>query len=318
MRFEEKKVLEILKSRRGFVSCTEIANELGISKALVSRTISNLRKMGFIIETHPRYGYRILEVDDLSLLSKYPPEIDRSISVHYVRKCSSTQDVAAMLAEEGAEEGTVVVAEEMDRGRGRMGRSWVAPPGGLWFTMILKPKKVEYLHALSLCMGVAVSRAIYTITEVETRLKWPNDIVVHDRKLGGILVEAKLEADRVEYVLVGVGINVNNELPETLRSSAITLREILGHIVPRIPLFRACIANMLQYYDLLCYGRLDKVLMEWRRLSCTLGRRVRVVLVDGSEVVGVAEDLDAVGKLVVRLDNGKRVVVDAGDVEHLR
>ncbi len=317
MKFEEREILRILRSRSGFVSCSEIANALGVSKALVSKLVNNLRRMGFVIESHPRYGYRLLEVDDLSMLSRYPPDVGIPITVHYLRKCSSTQDVAALLAEEGAEEGTLVVAEEMDKGRGRMGRRWAAPRGGLWFTLVLRPRRLEYLHALSLCMGVAVARAIRNVTEVGVELKWPNDVVFQGKKLGGILVEAKVEADVVRYVLVGVGINVNNELPPELRGFAVSLREVLGRRVARVPLLRACISAMMQYYSFLRDGKLDKVLKEWRNLSCTLGKRVRVSMIDGRSLEGVAEDVDDVGRLVLKLDTGERILIDAGDVEHL-
>jgi len=317
LKYVALRVLEILRSRSGYVSGSEIAKELGLSRSTINKIVNELRRVGYVIETHPRLGYRLLDVDDLSLAPQYPPIVEgRRISIHYLERCGSTQDVADSLAREGAPEGTIVVAEELTNARGRLSRKWFAPRGGLWLTVVLRPRFVEYLHALSLAVGVAISKALESLLGVETRLKWPNDVLLNGRKLGGVLIEARAEADRVDYVLVGIGINVNNDLPPEVERVATTLSKELGRRVPRVPLLRAVIRSLFDEYDRILRGRVSDVVRDWKERSATIGRRVRVRLVDGSVIEGSAVDVDSVGRLVVE-SQGVRHVVDAGDVEHV-
>ncbi|NPA97163.1 MAG: biotin--[acetyl-CoA-carboxylase] ligase [Crenarchaeota archaeon] len=318
MKYLALEVLKLLKSSSGYVSGSEIARKLGLSRSTVNKVINELKRLGYVIETHPRLGYKLLDLDDLSLSPLYPPSVNgRRISIHYMERCSSTQDVADTLAREGAEEGTVVVAEELSSARGRLGRKWVAPRGGLWMTIVLRPSRVECLHSLSIAMGVAVARGIELIAGVEPKLKWPNDLVIDGRKLGGILIEARAEADRLLYALVGIGINVNNEIPPELQGFAVSLREVLGKRVPRVPLLRSVVTHLFEEYDKLLSGHASEVVKEWKQLSYTLGKHVRVKLVDGSVVEGVAIDVDRLGRLIIDSE-GRRIVIDSGDVEHLR
>lgn len=315
-----RKLLEILASTNNYVPGPRIASMLGISRSMVNRLIEDLRSRGFLIESHPRRGYRLLIADDLRLASTYVCSVGVKLrySLHYVDVCESTQDIADALASQGASEGVVVVAEEMTRGRGRLGRRWIASRGGLWFTVILRPMVVEKLQLLTLALGVAVVEALEQLIGVKPGLKWPNDVVYDDRKLAGILVEAKAEADVIKYVLAGIGLNVNNDLPDELRKEAISLKEIMGVPVPRIPVLRSILSCIDRYYRLLLEKQYDVILDKWRRYSVTIGRRVRVYMVGGGVVEGVAEDVAKDGSLVVRLDNGVRKRVYAGDVVHLR
>jgi len=311
-------VLKLLRSSGSYVSGSEIAKKLGLSRSTVNKVINELKKLGYIIDAHPRLGYRLLDLDDLSLSPLYPPSVTgRKISIHYMERCSSTQDIADALAREGADEGTVVVAEELTSARGRLGRKWLAPRGGLWLTLVLRPSRVEHLHALSIAIGVAVAKSIEIMTGIKPQLKWPNDLVLSGRKLGGILVEARAEADRILYALVGIGINVNNEIPPELSGLAISLREALGKHIPRVPLLRSIVTHVFEEYDKLLEGKSSEVIHEWKNLSCTLGRPVRVRLVDGGTVEGLAVDIDRYGRLVLD-SSGRRIVIDCGDVEHLR
>jgi len=317
----ERAVLALLLRAGGdFVSGAEIANAVGVSRPTIHRVVEELRGRGYLIESHPRRGYRLVLEDDLSTANYYIKSLvtDTPIrySVHYVEKCRSTQDVAEALAREGAGEGLVVVAEEMSGGRGRLGRKWVAGKGGLWFTILLKPPTVEGLQLISLGAGVAVAEALRELHGVEATLKWPNDVLVDDKKLCGILVEGRMEADRVHYVLVGVGINVNNDIPEELRDTAVSLKELLGVLVPRVPLLAATLVKFAGIYALLRQGRHGEVLLRWKKLSSTLGRNIRVITHD--EVIeGKAIDVGIDGSLVVEVRGTLRKVY-AGDVIHLR
>jgi len=309
----------LLKAGGDFVSGAEIANAVGVSRPTVHRAVEELRERGYLIESHPRRGYRIILEDDLSTANYYVKSLLANVpiryTVHYVEKCRSTQDVAEALAREGADEGLVVVAEEMSDGRGRLGRRWVAGKGGLWFTILLRPPAVEGLQLISLGAGVAVAEALRELHGVRALLKWPNDVLVNGRKLCGVLIEGRMEADRVHYVLVGVGINVNNDVPEDLRSYAVTLKELLGTPVPRVPLLAAVLVKFAGIYALIKQGRYGEVLRVWRKLSSTLGRNVRVIMY-GDVIEGRAVDVDADGSLIIEARGALRKVY-AGDVIHL-
>jgi len=316
-------VLRVLRSRWGeYVSCRELAEILGVSKALISRVVTSLRRRGIPIAVDRRRGYLLVLEDDLAKVRSYL-QILEAISllryeVAFYERCDrSSQDIAAEIARSGGAEGIIVLCESMEGGRGRLGRPWYAPSGGLWFTVVLRPRRIPMLHLLSLCAGIAVAEAINELLDVEVRLKWPNDVVYRGKKLCGILVEAEAEADVVKFVLVGIGINVNNELPEQLREKAVALRDIVGMSIPRVTLLLAVLAKLASLYRDLIVGNYSDIVSRWKALSETLGKLVEVHMVSGEVVRGRAVDVDSYGRLVVVRD-GERVVVDAGDVVHLQ
>lgn len=315
-----KKLIEILSSAKDYISGSEIANMLGLSKPMVHKLVDNLRKYGFIVEAHSRKGYRLLMVDDLSLANTYVRDVGNRLKfkVHYVENCSSTQDIAETLAEQGVSEGTLVLAERMTKGRGRMGRRWVADVGGLWFTLILKPKFIKGLQLLSLVAGLSVALSVRSFLGIKAKVKWPNDVIYNERKLAGVLVEGKVEADVIKYVLLGIGLNVNNNLPQDLEQSAITLRDLVGYNIPRIPLLRLVLKYTDKYYDLLIKGLYKKVLSDWKKHSSTIGKYVKVYTINGEILEGVAEDISDEGLLILKLMNGSKTSIYAGDVIHLR
>ncbi len=316
----EDKVLRILEnSRRIFVSGSDIARKLNVSRMAVSKAIMNLRKRGYVIESHPRLGYRYVEVDDLRLLDSYIRDINTKLNfkVLYFEEVSSTQDVAFSLINSGVSEGTIIIAERQTKGRGRLGRKWLSPMGGLWFTIILTPSiSPNYVTLLSLMTGCAVALGIQDITNVRPELKWPNDVLINGRKVAGILVEMLAEADRLRYALVGVGINVNNEIPKEVSDSAISLQQVLGRGIPRIPLMRAILRRFDELYQRLVRGDVNSILKVWRSLSSTLGRRV-IVYLGEKTIEGIALDVDEDGALIVKV-NGEVRKVYSGDVVHLR
>lgn len=295
----------------GFVSSSRIASELSISKASVSRVVKELVSYGFVIEVNPKLGYRVEVVDDVRHVSK----VLKNMNIHYLDICTSTQDIADMLASQGAPEGTVVICEEMSYGRGRLGRKWVAGRGGLWFTIVLKPKMIKSLQLLTLIAGTSVVKTLKELYNLDVSVKWPNDVLLSGRKLCGVLIEARLEADRVNYVLVGVGVNVNNELPEELRGTGVTLMEVLGCRVPRVPILKGVVSNLLNLYNELLRGNDDVVISEWKRYNSTIGRKVKVV--SFNEVFeGIAVDVGVDGSLIVSTGGSVRRV-SVGDVVHL-
>ena len=286
---------------------------------MIHKVIESLRRKGYVIVSHSKKGYKLLLLDDLSFAGNYIRDLDTRINfyVHYVPQCSSTQDIAKSLAESGVPEGLVVIAEEMYSGRGRLGRRWYAPKGGLWVSILLRPKRIESLQLMSLAAGVAVVKAMEKLLNINLRLKWPNDVIHMNRKLAGILVEAGVEVDTVHYVIVGIGVNVNNELPPELKDYAVNLKDILGFEAPRVPILRSLLRELDDIYYLLTMGNTYAILKEWIRYSDTIGRRVKVQFMDFT-VEGKAIDIARDGSLIIIDDAGKRYVIRAGDVIHLR
>ena len=230
----------------------------------------------------------------------------------FFQEITSTMDEAARLAESGTEEGTVVVAERQTAGRGRQGRSWVSREGNLYFSAVFRPT-METLPFLSMLAGVAASRAIRKTTGLDPRIKWPNDVILSGKKVGGILVESAVEGEKVLYAIVGIGINVNldTDKVEDIAGHATYLNAAAGRSVPREEVFRQLLHDLDSLYLQVIQGK--SPLPEWRTLVGTLGQRV--IARRGKDYFrGMAEGLDELGNLQLRLDDGQLMTLTAGDV----
>jgi BirA family biotin operon repressor/biotin-[acetyl-CoA-carboxylase] ligase len=242
--------------------------------------------------------------------------------IHYYQDLDSTNRVAQELARQGAAEGTVVLAERQLSGRGRQGRTWHSPAGvGLYFSLILRPGlPPNQVQLLTLAVAVAVTRAISAQTLLSPKIKWPNDILIGEKKLAGILTEGEAATERIAHVVVGVGINVNHraaELGRPLEALATSLRLEVGHLVERSALAAQLFVELEIWYERLKRRDSSGILDAWRRHTATLGRTVRVFL-GQTTVEGTALDVTNEGALLVEQTDGSQTVVHAGDVEHLR
>ncbi|HMG40621.1 MAG TPA: biotin--[acetyl-CoA-carboxylase] ligase [Acidimicrobiales bacterium] len=259
--------------------------------------------------------------------------------LRWVAETGSTNSDAMASARDGAPEGVVVVADHQGAGRGRLGRTWTAPPGASLLVSVLLRPPAGVVGAVGMAVGLAMAEAVSSLTVVVPGLKWPNDLVVADRgvdrKLGGILAEADWPAgstassgwraprdDERMVVVVGVGVNVNwpASLPDDLAATATALNHLVGHDVDRVELLVAFLRRLDGHYGgLVAAGSASGagLLDAWRARSATLGRRVRVDL-GSSDVEGTAVDVTPEGHLVVATDEGDRRTFAAGDVVHLR
>jgi BirA family biotin operon repressor/biotin-[acetyl-CoA-carboxylase] ligase len=236
-----------------------------------------------------------------------------------LKSVSSTNDVAWEEAEKGAPEGTVVVAEEQTAGRGRLSRRWHSPPGlGIWMSVVLRPQvRLEMAPGLTLCASVAVAKAVRSLYPVSVSLKWPNDVMVKGRKLCGILTEMKALRGNVNFVICGVGMNVNQtpeDLPAELRGRAISIMMATGKRADRARLLVAILGQLEKQYCEFCREGVASCLDEWRSMCPLLGKRVRI---KGRReaVEGIFFNIDDNGALVLRLDSGIHRNFLAGDVE---
>ena len=233
-------------------------------------------------------------------------------SVRYYQSTGSTMDDAAQWARDGAEEGAVVVAETQTASRGRMGRRWISDTGNLYFSVLFRPD-VSALPLLSPLAGVAVARGIRQVAGLYPAIKWPNDITIDGRKVAGILAESATSGARIEHAIVGVGINVALDVSgdSEIAATAASLNDLAGFEIDRPELLRRILQHMDALYLDVRRGR--SPIGEWRRWLDTLGRRV-VVTHHGASHSGVAEDIDDLGNLLLRADDGELLTLTAGDI----
>jgi BirA family biotin operon repressor/biotin-[acetyl-CoA-carboxylase] ligase len=240
---------------------------------------------------------------------------------HY-QEVGSTNDVCKELASSGAEEGLCVVADSQSRGRGRMGRSWSSPPGvGLYFSCLLRPEiPADSLPLCTLLAGGATAHALIEATGAEIRLKWPNDLLLEDKKLGGILTELLNLPGEPPSVVVGIGINVNTapeDLPPEIRQTTTSLLQATGRTHERQALLKAVLMEIDKSYAAFKSEGARAALEVWRPFASTLGQRVQLETGEGvleGEAVGLTER----GHLLIRTDQGQEVEVLAGEVVHLQ
>jgi BirA family biotin operon repressor/biotin-[acetyl-CoA-carboxylase] ligase len=315
-----ERLLRELKGTEGTVSGGEVARALGVTRAALWKQVQSLRRMGYEIEATPRVGYRLVRAPDVP----YPWELRDGLQTkrlgqqaYHFATIGSTQDEARRLAEEGAPEGTLVVAETLGAARGRMGRAYATPPGGLWFSLLLRPRRSpEAVIALSLLSAVGVHLGIEELTGLRPTVRWPNDLLIDGRKIVGILIDMDSEQDVLRHAIAGIGINVNvrpRDFPKEVRPIATSLREALGRDVPRVALLQRILEHMEVLYDTYLERGPAPILDAWRALPTILGQRVSVEeLRECWE--GTAVDLDDEGALLVRRNDGPVQRVLAGDV----
>ena len=315
-------IVEMLKNAgEEFISGESIAGELKISRTAVWKHIQKLRENGYEIISREKRGYKLKDAPDLLLPSEIQIGLDTQIigkKMEYYPSVDSTNHVAKSLAYHGAEEGTIVVAEEQESGKGRLDRSFYSPRGkGIWFSIILRPNFLPHeAPQCTLMAAVAVAEAMKRFN-LKPEIKWPNDILFKGRKIVGILTEMTCEIGKINYVVIGVGINVNisrEEFPEELQDVAASLSEMNGGEVNRVEFFRAVLEEFDKIYGIVNESGFGDVFRRWEKYNCTIGKNIRVTsAIDGKSFTGKAVGLDEEGALVVETAQGRRTVY-AGDV----
>lgn len=297
-----EKILEMLKNSEDYVSGEEMSGRLGITRAAVWKHIKALRSEGYEIESVRNRGYRLKCVsDELS-----PERISEMLDTKYMGRklvCSDTVDSTNEEAKRNSDmpEGTLFIAERQTLGKGRRGRAWESPRGsGIWMSVLLKPDiPVETVSEITLAAGLAVARAAGGAL-----IKWPNDVVIGTKKLSGILTEMAAETDRIEYVICGIGINVNNEtFPSELSEKATSLFIETGERHDRSALAARVMNEFEPLYERLAAGGFSAIRQEYEKLCVTLGRQV-VVSRPGREFSGKAIGMRDNGALVVETEDG--------------
>lgn len=316
-------LLELLKSEKSCWISGEIMRQtLGISRNAVSKHIRALRDKGYEIESSTKKGYRLDTPQDLILPEEILDGLNTNVfgrqEILCLKETGSTNTQAKALADGGAREGTLVLAESQTLGRGRKGRTWFSPKGeGLFISMILRPLMSPMDSSrLTLLAAVALAEALIDLTGLEIRIKWPNDLLCDGRKVAGILTELTTDMDAVNHVIIGLGINVNTprkSFPVDLRKKASSLLVESGRPHSRCKitqLFLECFEG--HYYALVDHG-FPQLLSRWKALSDTIGQKVRVEMIDKS-LTGTIKDMDSNGFLILEDEKGLRHSILSGDV----
>lgn len=307
----------------GAVSGAELSKELGISRAAIWARIEEFRELGYDIEASPHFGYRLLSSPDLlladDLLSRIGATRVIGRDIRAFQETTSTNDVVEKLARDGVKEGVVVFAESQTKGRGRLGRRWISPArAGLWFSVLLRPAlRPHETTQLTVASATALVCAIEGETNLRPEIKWPNDILIRGKKLAGILTELNAELDRVKYVILGVGVDVNlnlSEFPPEIRKLATSLKIESGRPVSRADLAIRILRELDRNYARVCSGQFSAVANEWEEHCTTIGRNVSIRVGD-RRIQGRAESLSEDGALLVRTEHGLLERITGGDVE---
>lgn len=312
-------ILKILKRTEDYVSGQELCSHLGVSRTAVWKVIRQLQEDGYEIEAVRSRGYRLRESGDVFTKA----ELDSALTTKWAGRnlvflevVDSTNNKARQLAEEGAPDGTLVVAVEQSAGKGRRGRSWVSISGtGVWMSLLLRPDFMpECASMLTLVAAMAVEWGIRQVTGLKGQIKWPNDVVLGGKKVCGILTEMSAEMERIRYVVIGIGINVGiREFPEEIQDVATSLALCTSKPVRRADL-AAAVAKGWEYYYEKFLQTLDLSLLmeEYNQKLVNRGRQVKV-MAPGDGYTGVSRGINKKGELLVETETGLRTVM-SGEV----
>lgn len=312
-----------LRKEREFLSAEKLAQDLKINPKGLKPAKKELEKWGYKIEVDRQKGYKLAHIPDLLLPVEIKHDLKSKIlgrEIHSYKDVKSTNDLAFDLAEADAPEGTLVVAEKQSKGKGRLGRSWFSPPKlGIWMSLILRPPLLpSQAPGLSIAASLAMVLTTKELAGLSAFIKWPNDVIVNQRKFCGILTELSAELDKINFVILGVGINANHtqkDFPKDLRNVATSLRIEKGEQIPRVAFLKRFLEKFEKIY--LQYKKTGLLTFreECLRHSYLLGKKIKILV--GSEVLeGKAENLDDSGALILRTKEGLKTIT-AGDVSLL-
>ena len=321
------KVLSFLQTHNTeYLSGQDLSDVLRISRVAIWKHIKKIQELGYTVESKQKLGYKLTSNSDALL----PWEITSSLKTeiigqqaYYFDSIESTQTQALKMAEDENNNGVIVVAEKQTGGKGRSGRKWVSPKGGLWFSIILHPKfDISITTLFPIASALALSIALEKTFKISPELKWPNDLTIKSKKLAGILVDVSLESNKIKNIVLGVGINFNvnvKEIEKALKDTPnfyglTSLSEQKKGVKP-VELVQSFLIELEKIYKLLENKQVSKIISEWTKRSSTIGKNIKLNTKE-EEIKGKAIKIDNDGALVVS-DKGKIKRIIAGDIIHL-
>lgn len=297
------KILNILAASKDYISGVEISSQLNVSRVAVWKHIKKLMEDGYTINSSKK-GYLLETSRDLiDFKNNFESE------VIFFPHLSSTMDYAKDLAKNETSDFSVVVAETQTMGRGRLNRSWASSKGGLWFTIVAKPKiPFVFAYKFNFAASVAIVETLKENFKINAKVKWPNDVYLHDKKIAGILSEMETTGGMISYINIGIGLNVNNiSTPKNV--SCISLKEVLGHEISREKILYDFLTK---FQKLLREADVEHILDLWRKNTSTIGKNVQIETFN-DVFTGKALDIDETGALILELNNNTHKKIIYGD-----
>jgi BirA family transcriptional regulator, biotin operon repressor / biotin---[acetyl-CoA-carboxylase] ligase len=321
------KVLTFLQTHNTeYLSGQDLSDVLRISRVAVWKHIKKIQELGYNVESKQKLGYKLISNSELLLPWEITSNLKTKIigkQAYYFDSIDSTQNQALKMAQDVANDGTVIVAAEQTGGRGRDGRKWESPKGGIWISIILHPKfDISITTLFPIASSLALSIAIEKVFLIKPELKWPNDLTIKGKKVAGMLVDVSLESNKIENLVLGVGINFNvnvKQIEKSLKGTSnfygvASLSDQKQNIKP-IQLVQTFLLELEKIYKALNERQIKKIISEWTSRSSTIGKNVELHTAD-SKIKGKAIKIDDDGALIVS-DNNKNHRVIAGDITHL-
>ena len=321
------KVLKFLQTHNTeYLSGQDLSDVLRISRVAIWKHIKKIQDLGYTVESKQKLGYKLTENSDILFPWEVTSELKTKLigqKVYYFDSIDSTQNQALKIANEPENNGAVIIAATQTGGKGRTGRKWISPKGGIWFSIILHPKfDISITTLFPIASSLALSKAIENTFEITPELKWPNDLTINGKKIAGILVDAAFESNKIESLVLGVGINFNVDIKaikKTLKDTpnfygVSSLSEQNKKVKP-IQLVQNFFVELEKIYELLNKKQTKKIILEWTKRSSTLGKNVEINTTDG-KIKGKATKIDEDGALIIS-NKSKTYKVIAGDVIHL-
>ena len=317
----KEEILELLNKKQDYLSGDQISKHLGITRQGLWKHIQELKDSGYQIVAVPHLGYRLESCPDRLFNFEVARNLNTKLigkKIYYFDYLSSTMDLAMQLGMDGAVNGTLVLAESQVKGRGRLGRSWSSPKyKGVYLSLILRPTILPAAcPILTLMSAVSICEAVKKITDLDLQIKWPNDLFIDHKKVAGILTEMNAEMDKVNFVVIGIGLNVNND-KKSLVAQATSLKEQQGIQINRVILLQEILRRIESNYFLLKQQGVQEIIDKWRNFTLTLGTRVKVEY-QNKHIEGQAVDIDSDGALLIRKDSGVIQKISSGDVTTCR
>lgn len=319
-------ILKMLRDSDGYISGQSLCETFGVSRTAVWKYVNQLKEEGYEFDAVSNKGYRIVEYPDIITKEEIESQLQDGLAVKkvvYYDETDSTNTRAKLAAEAGEESGTLFVTECQTGGKGRRGRSWISPAGsGIWMSLLLRPDIKPYdASMLTIVVAMATARAIAEVvkndtdSDAECMIKWPNDIVLGDRKICGILTEMSAELEQINYVVVGIGINVNTtDFDDSIKDTASSIYVQTNDHVKRSDIIAAFARHFTGYYkEFVKTCDLSGLMEDYNKCLINAGREVRIIERNG-EYTAAAAGIDEEGRLIVKKSDGTVEKIVAGEV----
>ena len=328
--FEDTGLLKVLKFLKihntEYLSGQDLSDVLRISRVAVWKQIKKIQMLGYTVESKQKEGYKLTKNSDLLLPWEIVSGLETKVlgqQAYYFDSIDSTQSQAMKMINESKKEGTIIIAEKQTGGRGRSGRQWISPKGGIWFSIILHPKfDISNTTLFPIASSLALSIAIQKTCKISTELKWPNDLTIRGKKLAGMLIDASFESNKIENLVLGVGINFNvnvKEIEKVLKKTpnfyGVSSLNDQKNKTSQIELIQSFLLELEKVYEELNNNQIKKIITEWTKRSSTIGKKVEMNTLNG-KISGKAIKIDEDGGLIIK-DKDKTNKVFAGDIVHL-